>query len=227
MKLIKITSLSAPVHCVTRTCTPAAIAVPAQTARAIGLMALCLVWWLVLCFALFLSTTSVAFSADEKPSAINSEDAIVFIRHALAPGTGDPVDFDVDDCATQRNLSAQGRQQSADIGNRLRELGFDGVPVYTSAWCRCRDTAELMASGPVEVQPLLNSFFATPSDGPQQLEQLADWLATVEKPVVLVTHQVVITGMTNVYPTSGEMVIVNLEDGGELQVIDTIETDIR
>ena len=84
-----------------------------------------------------------------------------------------------------------------------------------------------MGSGPVAVQPLLNSFFATPSDGPLQLEKLADWLTTVEKPVVLVTHQVVITGMTDVYPTSGEMVVVNLDDGGGLQVVDTIETEIR
>lgn len=155
------------------------------------------------------------------------QDAIIFIRHALAPGTGDPVEFDVDNCSTQRNLSEQGRRQAKDIGARLRGLGVTGVPVYTSEWCRCAETAELMAAGSVKRLPLLNSFFASPSDGPAQLQKLKQWLPAIDGPVVLVTHQVVITGMTGVYPSSGEMVVTVLDSDGELSVVSTIETEYR
>lgn len=163
-------------------------------------------------------------SADEMPVP-DKQDAIIFIRHALAPGTGDPAEFDVNDCDTQRNLSEQGRKQAEDIGRNLRRLGIADIPVYSSEWCRCKDTAELMNIGSVNHQPLLNSFFATP-DGPAQLQKLRQWLAIANGPLVLVTHQVVITGMTGVYPASGEMVLTRLDDG-ELSVVSTIETEYR
>jgi len=168
---------------------------------------------------------SCVSSANDSALLPDGHDAIIFIRHAIAPGTGDPVDFDVDNCSTQRNLSELGRQQAKAIGSKLRDLGVFDLPVYTSQWCRCKETAELMDTGTVEIQPLLNSFFASPSDGPLQLENLGQWLSTIKGPLVLVTHQVVITGMTDVYPASGEMVVTRLDSDGMLKVVSTIETD--
>jgi len=180
---------------------------------------------LFLLVLIVLSSTGIAAQGSEL--TVDKQNAIIFVRHALAPGTGDPDSFDIDDCSTQRNLSDQGRQQARDIGQKLHRLGVTDVPVYTSAWCRCVETAHLMRIGRGASQPLLNSFFASPSDGPAQLQGLRDWLSTVETPVVLVTHQVVITGMTEVYPTSGEMVITTLDDDGKLSVVSTIETSYR
>lgn len=173
----------------------------------------------------FMLLPFMAMAADNSTADINLDESVILIRHALAPGTGDPSNFDVNECSTQRNLSEQGRQQAVDIGAALKELGVDdSVTVYTSEWCRCRETAELMNTGPVQGQPLLNSFFETPADGPAQLEKLGVWLQTAERPLVLVTHQVVITGMTRVFPSSGEMVIATVDDAGELSVQTTIET---
>jgi phosphohistidine phosphatase SixA len=167
----------------------------------------------------------VAVAADNNTADIDLDESVILIRHALAPGTGDPANFDVSDCSTQRNLSEQGREQAANIGAALKQLGVDdSVPVYTSEWCRCRETAELMNTGPVQSQPLLNSFFETPADGPAQLQKLGAWLQTAERPLILVTHQVVITGMTSVFPSSGEMVVATVNDSGELSVQTTIET---
>ncbi len=171
--------------------------------------------------------TGRVFAADAPALLPKNQDAIIFIRHALAPGTGDPANFDVNQCSTQRNLSEQGRLQAVDIGARLRDLGVEGVPVYTSQWCRCAETAQLMAVGPVQDQPLLNSFFGSPADGPAQLKKLKQWLPSIEGTVVLVTHQVVITGITGVYPSSGEMVVTVLNNDGELSVVSTIETEYR
>jgi len=167
------------------------------------------------------------FAAADEVALPDKQDAIIFIRHALAPGTGDPAEFDVNLCTTQRNLSEQGRRQAQDIGRKLLTLGFADTPVYTSEWCRCRETAELMNIGPVQNQPLLNSFFASPSSGPAQLRKLGQWLSVTEGPLILITHQVVITGMTDVYPSSGEMVVASLNADGVLSVLSTIETEYR
>lgn len=175
--------------------------------------------------ALLLLTGGVSV-ADEAMQLPENGNAFIFIRHALAPGMGDPVEFDVNDCNTQRNLSDTGRQQSVAIGSALREAGLLGKPVYTSQWCRCKETAELMNIGSVQEQSLLNSFFETPSDGPEQLKKLRQWLSTADETLVLVTHQVVISGMTSVYPSSGEIVVTTIDADGTLSVVSTLETGL-
>ncbi|NBN79965.1 histidine phosphatase family protein [Microvirga tunisiensis] len=131
------------------------------------------------------------------------------LRHALAPGTGDPAGFRLGDCSTQRNLSAEGRAQAQAIGAALRGLGLDGARVYSSQWCRCLDTARLLALGPVEELPALNSFFADRDREGEQTRALEDWLAgqTAAGPLILVTHQVNITALTGIVPASGELVL--------------------
>lgn len=149
------------------------------------------------------------------------------MRHALAPGTGDPPEFSVNDCSTQRNLSDEGRQQAKRIGDRFRANGIQEAVVFSSQWCRCMDTAELLGLGAVTELPVINSFFQDYSRREPQTKMLREWLGKQDfaKPLVLVTHQVNINALTNVYTSSGEMVIVRINKSGELSVAGSIETD--
>ena len=93
---------------------------------------------------------------DRLVAAVKGGTAFAIMRHALAPGTGDPVQFKLGDCTTQRNLSDRGRDQSREIGRKLRASGLDRANVYSSEWCRCMQTAELLGLGPVKRLPALN-----------------------------------------------------------------------
>lgn len=147
--------------------------------------------------------------------ALARGDAVALMRHALAPGTGDPASFDVDDCATQRNLSNAGREQAGRIGEHVsRALGRRDAEVFSSAWCRCLETARLLDLGPPERLPPLDSFFQERARGPEQTAALERWIARRiaaddAPPAVLVTHQVNITALADVFPASGEIVIVD------------------
>jgi phosphohistidine phosphatase SixA len=159
--------------------------------------------------------------------AMRSGDHVALLRHAIAPGSGDPAGFSVDDCATQRNLSDAGRDQARRIGSRFRENGIAKAAVFSSQWCRCLETARLLGLGPVTGQPILNSFFRNFERSDSQTRMLRQWIAAqnLTSPLVLVTHQVNITALTDVYPQSGELVIVRRDKGGELSVVGTIRTD--
>ncbi|MGW8207288.1 MAG: histidine phosphatase family protein [Hyphomicrobiaceae bacterium] len=101
-----------------------------------------------------------AYADDHKLwAALKQGEAFAIMRHALAPGVGDPDNFSVEDCATQRNLSADGRAQARVTGERFRRNGVKTARDYSSAWCRCKDTAALLGLGKVEVLDKLNSFF--------------------------------------------------------------------
>lgn len=153
---------------------------------------------------------------------VRSGEAFVILRHALAPGYGDPDGFRVDDCATQRNLSDEGRAQARRIGRRFRDNGIATARVLTSQWCRCRETAELLDLGPVSELEPLNSFFENREAGPVQTAQLEDWLREQPPggtPIVLVTHQVNITALTGIVPQSGGMVVARLERWGRIAVL--------
>jgi broad specificity phosphatase PhoE len=145
----------------------------------------------------------------------------------LAPGTGDPPEFTIGDCGTQRNLSAEGRAQAARLGARLRANGIESARVVSSQWCRCLETARLLGLGPVEELPLLNSFYRRGERRAPQTEGLKEWLAgrDFDGPLVLVTHQVNITALTGVYPASGELVVIGTSDQGDVTVLGSIETD--
>ena len=132
------------------------------------------------------------------------------LRHAIAPGMGDPQEFTLDDCRTQRNLSDEGRRQAQLIGQRFRTYGYKAARVFSSQWCRCLETARLLDLGEVEELPALNSFFANFEKEEEQTRQLKEWLAhqDLSELVVLVSHQVNITALTGIYPRSGELVVV-------------------
>ncbi|MGI9515191.1 MAG: histidine phosphatase family protein [Anderseniella sp.] len=154
--------------------------------------------------------------------ALRNGTAFVIMRHALAPGTGDPANFAVDDCSTQRNLSDQGRQQARDTGELFRSNGIADADVFTGAWCRCQDTAELLTLGAVSILEPLNSFFRQQDRREPQTTALRDWLQARarDKPLVLVTHQVNITALTGIFPTSGELVFVEMGTDDSLRIVD-------
>lgn len=182
-----------------------------------------------LLLSLFLFTIAPNATGAQKMSraqlleAVTDGRAIAMMRHALAPGTGDPANFDVDDCSTQRNLSAEGREQAMMIGAEFASAGIANARVFTSAWCRCRETAELMGIGPVEVFGPLNSFFRDRAKSDPQTAALKDWLDGHDsnRPLVLVTHQVNITALTNVVPRSGGTVVISVSDNGDINVLGT------
>ncbi len=135
---------------------------------------------------------------------------IIFIRHAYAPGGGDPDNFDLNDCSTQRNLNSQGRIQSKKIGNFFNENKIPIDLVLSSEWCRCKETA-LIAFSNYETKDFLNSFYSAKfsENKKKQMKNLKkfinDW--GNDKNLILVTHYVVISEALNYASNSGEIVI--------------------
>lgn len=165
---------------------------------------------------------SAAAALDEAAlwQALQTPGHAVLMRHAEAPGLGDPPDFRIDDCGTQRNLSPEGRAQATAIGERLRAHGIGRARVHSSLWCRCLDSARLLGFGAVEPEPALNSFFADASTATRQTEALRALLrnATQDGPLpIFVTHQVNITALTGVFPEAGELIVLRMD--GEQPVV--------
>jgi phosphohistidine phosphatase SixA len=143
------------------------------------------------------------------------------LRHAIAPGGGDPAGFTLGDCSTQRNLDDRGRRQARAIGAAFREAGIAVDHVLTSQWCRSAETARLLDLGAVRAEPALNSFFADRSTSEAQTAATHALLAALpaDETAVLVSHQVNITALTGVYPRSGEVVILRSAEDGGIEVV--------
>lgn len=155
--------------------------------------------------------------------ALRGGRAAAIMRHAIAPGGGDPPGFRLEACETQRNLSDEGRAQARAIGAAFRARGIAAATVRASAWCRARETAELLGLGPVAREPSLDSFFGERSLGAGRTEALRALLAAWSGgPLVLVTHQVNITALTGIFPASGETVLV--ATGGTAEVLGRFRT---
>ncbi|MEM8948055.1 MAG: histidine phosphatase family protein [Pseudomonadota bacterium] len=171
---------------------------------------------------------SMPVLADEEGwEAAKRPGTVILMRHALAPGTGDPADFDLADCGTQRNLSDEGREQARKIGVAFKQQGVEITRVLTSQWCRCRETAELLDLGPVEDFPPLNSFFRDRSTAESQIRETLDLLDDLpeDERLVLVTHQVNITGLTDVFPKSGEAIVIDVAADGDVDLLGRILID--
>jgi phosphohistidine phosphatase SixA len=168
-----------------------------------------LLWLLPLSSAL--ADDSAAWSAFR---AITSN-AIVLFRHAEAPGFGDPDNFRLGDCTTQRNLATAGRRQASRIGERFATERISVGKVLSSQWCRTLETAELAFPGQVTTDATFNSFFNDRQDEPRQTEQARSLLSAWRGPgaLVVVTHQVNITALTGIVPGSGEGVVLRFDQG--------------
>jgi hypothetical protein len=120
--------------------------------------------------------------ADTVPETLIGK--VVFMRHALAPGNGDPNNFDINDCTTQRNLNEDGRQQARLTGQKLKALDIAFETIYTSEWCRCRETAKMLSK-----------------------------IKSDDAPVLMVTHFVTIMGITGKSVSSGDLVVYDPATG--------------
>ncbi|KJS42167.1 MAG: phosphoglycerate mutase [Roseovarius sp. BRH_c41] len=153
-------------------------------------------------------------------SALMAPGGVALMRHALAPGTGDPAAFRLRDCATQRNLDARGRAQAQETGAALRAAGIAFDHVWSSRWCRALDTAALMEMGAVREQPPLDSFYAGQGDPEGQTAatlRLIDALPEAAR-VLIVTHQVNITALTGLGVGSGEIIMTRRGPEGLIPV---------
>ena len=173
---------------------------------------------------LFISINT-SIKADSKKTIIDELQQggkLIFIRHAYAPGGGDPDNFNINDCSTQRNLNDKGKDQSKKIGNFFRENNILLENIYSSEWCRCKETA-LIAFKNFEKKGFLNSFFSEKfaKNKNNQIKELKkfikDWNG--KQNLVFVTHYVVISEILNYASSSGEIVITNKK----FKIIDTIQ----
>lgn len=204
-------------------------------------------------------TTTLPDSATEKPTAAVDPSLVMLLRHATAPGVGDPGVFQLRDCTTQRNLNEVGKEQSRQIGLAMIKLGFIPKQIWSSQWCRTMETARIIAStlpSPAtldagrpgfSVAPardalpktmhrvkvteldLLNSTFRDRGDARAQNEALRQFIKDLDPaagPYLMISHQVNITDLANVYPASGHGVWLKLTgDAARPWIIFPADTD--
>ena len=149
---------------------------------------------------------------------------LIFIRHAYAPGNGDPQNFNLNDCLTQRNLSDRGRKQAKIIGNIFSKTNVSLSGIFSSEWCRCKETASI-AFSKFETKKFLNSFYSAKfaNNRKKQVPEFENFLKKWNKKdnLIFVTHYVVISEILNYAPSSGEIVIADKN----LNIVDTLEIE--
>ena len=173
---------------------------------------------------IFISLTT-SIKADLNKNLINQlEDGgkLIFIRHAYAPGSGDPNNFNLNDCSTQRNLSEEGRKQAKYIGEIFRRNKIKIDEVLSSEWCRCKETAKI-AFKDFSTNNFLNSFYSSKyaKNKDKQVDALKNFIKNFKsnKNLVFVTHYVLISEVLNYNPSSGEIVVSDKN----LNIIGSIE----
>ena len=149
---------------------------------------------------------------------------LIFLRHAYAPGGGDPENFNIDDCSTQRNLSKSGQIQATKIGNFFKENQIEIKKIYSSEWCRCKETASIAFQN-FETKSFLNSFFSSKfaHNRQKQVIEFEKFLKNWDQKqnLIFVTHYVVISEILDYAPASGEIIISNKD----LKIVDTLEIE--
>ncbi len=153
-------------------------------------------------------------------SELSDGQHVLLMRHADAPGFGDPAGYQLDQCSTQRNLGEYGKKQAALIGVWLKQQGITSANVMSSPWCRCIDTAKLLNLGKVQIAPALGSFFDNMSLEKQQTKELEKLVQSTLKnnnktPLILVTHHVNIQAYTGKVVGVGDMVLVKVNQNGQ------------
>ena len=134
--------------------------------------------------------------------------------------------FKLNDCATQRNLNVAGRAEARKLGEQFRSRKILVSAVLTSQWCRTRETAQLaFGQDAVRDEPAFNSSFLVSSEiSNSQTSQARSVLMAWRGPgaLIVVTHQVNITALTGVNPSSAEGVVLRITSDGNLTVVGTI-----
>ena len=175
---------------------------------------------------IFISLTT-SIKADLYKNLINQlEDGgkLIFIRHAYAPGNGDPAGFNLNDCSTQRNLSEDGRKQAQRIGEFFTKNKIEIDKVLSSEWCRCKETAKIAFKN-YSTNSFLNSFYSSKfsKNKDKQVKAFNYYIKNLEikKNLIFVTHYVFIHEILNYSPSSGEIVVSDKN----LNIIGSIEID--
>ena len=178
-------------------------------------------------FLIIFISINTLVKADSKKNLIKNlkeGGKLIFIRHAYAPGGGDPENFNINDCATQRNLNESGRIQSKKIGYFFRENQIKINKIYSSEWCRCKETASI-AFGTFETKNFLNSFFSLnfAHNKKSQMKNFKKFMMNWDKKtnLIFVTHYVVIIEILGYAPSSGEIIITDKN----LKIVDTFEVE--
>ena len=159
----------------------------------------------------------------DKLQGSNPKGYVLLLRHTLAPGVGDPENFKLNDCSTQRNLSSVGREDAKSVGEWLKRREIKISRVESSRWCRAKETAQLLGIGRVRLNPNLDSLFesADPAKAIQTVrvkKQIVDW-RNKSGLLVLVGHFVNINAVTGVGVGSGEGVLVRADSKGKISVV--------
>ena len=176
-----------------------------------------------LLFVFFVFFYSLSTNANTSlVESLSQNDKLIFIRHALAPGNGDPDNFDILDCTTQRNLDGVGRDQSKRLGKFFQINNIPINIILSSEWCRCKETAKL-AFNKYDTFTSLNSFYDPKfyKNKERQLDELKNFIHNLEEDgnIVFITHYVVIASMLGIGVSSGEILVTDRD----LNVIGTIE----
>lgn len=168
--------------------------------------------------------------ADESAAwaGLRQHAVVALMRHAEAPGVGDPPGWRLDDCATQRNLSDRGRTEARAVGARLRAERIPIAKVLSSPWCRCIDTAKLVDVGAVQVEPTFANAFMLRDQRPALSAGARALIGRWRGPGVLlvVTHGENIQALTGRTPAPGEMIVVAAAADGALQQIGTLRLSL-
>ena len=178
---------------------------------------------LIILFVVLLNLNNNAFSNDKILESLKEGKKLVFIRHAIAPGNGDPINFNINDCSTQRNLDKNGIVQSKKIGQFFINNKIKVDKVLSSEWCRCKDTAKYAFQN-FETFNALNSFYDVrfAANEAKQIKDLKNYIKNwdSDENLVLVTHFVVISSILNIGASSGEIIISDKN----FNIIDSINT---
>ena len=163
---------------------------------------------------IFIVFSTPVNSQENLADLLKDGNKLIFIRHAYAPGNGDPENFKLNDCSTQRNLNNKGIIQSKEIGQFFSKNNIRVDKVLSSEWCRCKDTA-LHAFKNFETKTFLNSFYdiSFQDNKETQVTNLKNYIKEWhgKKNLILITHYVVINEILNVSPNSGEIIISDIE----------------
>ena len=175
---------------------------------------------------IFISLTT-SIKADLYKNLINQlkdGEKLIFIRHAYAPGNGDPAGFNLNDCSTQRNLSEDGRKQAQRISEFFNKNKIEIDKVLSSEWCRCKETAKIAFKN-YSTNSFLNSFYSSEfsKNKDKQVKAFNSYIKNFKskKNLIFVTHYVFISEVLNYGPSSGEIVVSDKN----LNILGSIEID--
>ena len=168
-----------------------------------------------------------AHAAEPWSELRNESGLVVLMRHAIAPGGGDPAGFRLGDCESQRQLSAEGRAQARAIGREFRAKQIPIAGIRSSRWCRAIDTAKLLNLGTVRTTPALDSVFTASQQVAERKKRMTLQIIREHRSesgvLILVGHQANIIDLTGIAPASGGAVVVKTDSMGRIRVIGELQ----